>query len=122
MKKTCISAALAGTILLGGCASYGQGGYGQDGGGLGGGGILGAILGGGGSDYGYNARDDFERAAVDACGREASRYGRARIESVNQQERDYVYVQGRIETRDYNRDEFTCVFRSDGRVVDFQTR
>ena len=50
MKKTCISAALAGTILLGGCASYGQGGYGQDGGGLGGGGILGAILGGGGSD------------------------------------------------------------------------
>ena len=109
MRKTFIPAILATTALLGGCASYGNGG------------LLGALL-GGGNDYGYNARGDFERAAVDACGREASRYGRVSVERVDQQNRDYIYVYGRIETRDYNRDEFTCVFRNDGRIVDFQTR
>ena len=108
MHKKFIPLALAGSLTLGGCAT------------LGGDGLLGDILGGG--NYGYDARGDFERAAVDACGREASRYGRVNIERVDQQNRDYVYVYGRIQTRDYNRDEFTCVFRSDGRVVDFQTR
>ena len=109
MRKSFFPAALAGTLMLGGCAS------------LGGGGLLGDIL-GGGDDYGYNARGDFERAAVQACGREASRFGRVSIERVDQQNRDYVYVYGRTDSRDYDRDEFTCVFRSDGRIVDFQTR
>jgi hypothetical protein len=105
MNKFLIPAALAGTVMLGGCASLGG---------------LGGLL--GGDDYGYNARTDFERAAVEGCGREASRYGRVNITRVEQQGRDYVYVYGRIETRDYSRDEFTCVFRGDGRIVDFQTR
>ena len=109
MRKALIPAALAGTLMLGGCAS------------LGGDGLLGDIL-GGGNNYGYDARGDFERAAVEACGREASRFGRVNVERVDQQGRDYVYVYGRIETRDYDRDEFTCVFREDGRIVDFQTR
>ncbi|MBX7540175.1 hypothetical protein [Qipengyuania sphaerica] len=105
MNKFLIPATLASTVLLGGCASLGG---------------LGGLL--GGDDYGYNARGDFEAAAVRACGQEASRYGRVSIQNVDQQGRDYVYVYGRIETRDYNRDEFTCVFRNDGRIVDFQTR
>ena len=109
MKKSLIAATLAGTVLLGGCASYGNGG------------LLGGLL-GGGNNYGYNARGDFEQAAVRACGDEASRFGRASVERVDQQNRDYVYVYGRIETRDYSRDEFTCVFREDGSIVDFQTR
>jgi len=109
MRKALIPAALAGTILLGGCAS------------LGGDGLLGDIL-GGGDTYGYDARGDLERAAVEACGQEASRFGRTTVERVDQQNRDYVYVYGRIDTRDYDRDEFTCVFRSDGRIVDFQTK
>lgn len=109
MKKFLTPVALAGTMFLGACASYG------------GGGLLGGIL-GGNDGYGYNARGDFERAAVEACGREASRYGRVSVERVDQQDRDYVYVYGRIDTRDYNRDEFTCVFRSDGRIVDFNLR
>ena len=105
MNKFFVPAALAGTIMLGGCTALGG---------------LGGLLGEDG--YGYNARGDIERAAVNACGREASRYGRASITNVDQQNRDYVYVYGRIDTRDYSRDEFTCVFRTDGRIVDFQTR
>ena len=112
MRKTTLTLALAGSLALGGCASYGNGG------------LLGDLLGGiGGDDYGYNGGNDFERAAVRACGREAERYnGRVTIYSARQQDRDYVFVSGRIETRDSRNDEFTCVFRQDGRVVDFQTR
>lgn len=109
MRKTLIPLALAGTVLLGGCATYGSNG-----------GLLGDIF--GGDDYGYNAGSDFERAAANACGRDGSRYGRVRIERVDQRDRDYVYVYGRIDNRDRNRDEFTCVFRADGRIVDFNLR
>ena len=109
MRKFMIPAAAVATLALGGCASYGNGG------------LLGGLL-GGGNDYGYSGGNDFERAAVKACGDEASRYGRVSINQVDEQNRDYVYVTGRIDSRNYNQDEFTCVFRSDGRVVDFQTR
>ncbi|QZD90014.1 hypothetical protein K3148_00945 [Qipengyuania aurantiaca] len=109
MNKALLPVALAGTVLLGGCATYGNGG------------LLGDIL-GGGDTYGYNGGNDLERRAAEACGREASRFGRAEVTRVDQQDRDYLYVYGRIDTRDYNRDEFTCVYRSDGRIVDFQTR
>lgn len=74
--------ALAATVLLGGCSAYG---------GLGG---LGGILGGdtyrsgsGGYEpyrgddlYGTNYSNDFERAAFNACGRQASQYGRVAID------------------------------------------
>ena len=108
MRKIVLPLVLAGTMALGGCAS------------VGGGGLLGDIF--GGDSYGYNGGNDFERRAAQACGREASRYGRASVDRVEQRDRDYVYVTGRIDTRDYDRDEFTCVVRSDGRIVDFQTR
>ena len=109
MRSIFIPVALAGTVLLGGCATYGSNG-----------GLLGDIFGGDG--YGYNAGDDFERAAANACGREASRYGRVRIDRVDRRDRDFVHVSGRIDNRDRRRDEFTCVFRADGRVVDFNLR
>lgn len=109
MRKSLIPVAIAGTVLLGGCSTYDNGG------------LLGGIF-GGGNDYGYSGGSSFERRAVEACGDEASRYGEVRIDRVDEQGRDYVYVSGRIDTRDYSRDEFTCVYRADGRIVDFQTR
>ena len=110
MRKILIPFALSAPMLLGGCAAIG----GDDG-------LLGGLL-GGGDRYGYDARTDFERDAVEACGREASRFGRATVVEVEAQNREYMYVYGRIDSRDRERDEFTCVFRADGRIVDFQTR
>ena len=117
----------AATMLLGGCSTYG---------GLGG---LGGILGGdtyrddpyrsgsygyepyrGPDNYGTNYRNDFERAAFNACGRQASQYGRVAIDRVEQIDRDSVRVIGRTDSRDSRRDEFGCTFRSDGRIVDFR--
>ena len=113
MRKTALSAILVGSLALGGCAA----GYGQNP--LGG--ILGGIL-GGNSGYGNQQLSQFERAAANACGQEASRYGRVQITDVRQDSRDTVRVFGRIDTRDRSRDEFACVFRSDGRIVDFDLR
>ena len=114
--------ALAATVLLGGCSAYG---------GLGG---LGGILGGdtyrsgsGGYEpyrgddlYGTNYSNDFERAAFNACGRQASQYGRVASDRGEQIDRNAVRVIGRIDSRDSRRDEFGCTFRSDGRIVDFR--
>lgn len=114
MRKTALPIAIAATMLIAGCTNYGSGG------------LLGGVLGGSndryGSDYGYSYRNnnDFERAAVNACGREATRYGRVSINSVEQEGRDTVVVTGRINSRDRNRDQFGCTFRSNGRIVDFK--
>ncbi len=120
MRKLTTSALFAGAIMLGGCA-YGYGdGYGNDNGyGDGYGGGYGGSYGG---SYGYSYRDDnaFERAAVNACGREASRYGEIRITYAEERERGLYTVQGQIEIRDSRRDQFTCEFSSSGRVVDFR--
>ena len=111
MRKVLIPAIAAGTLLLGGCAT-GYGGSPL-------GGILGSVLGGGGG-YNDNNLSQFERAAVNACGQQASQYGRVSISDVRQTSRDTVRVDGRIDTYDRNRDQFTCTFRSDGRIVDFR--
>ena len=119
-KQLTISALFAGAIALGGCA-YGYGdGYGYDDGygdGYGNGGY-----GGYGGEYGYSYRNDgeFERAAVNACGREASRYGRIRITYAEERDRGVYTVQGDINNRDRRRDKFTCRFESSGRIVDFR--
>lgn len=105
MRKFLLPVLMSGTLLLGGCA-YGLGG-----------GLLGGILDNGRN--GQNSGDDFERAAVDACGREASRFGRVSIGNVDRN-RDTVRVTGRVDVRDNRGDEFTCTFRSDGRIVDFR--
>ena len=112
MKKSIIPVILTGA-LLSGCASYGGNPLG---------GLLGGILGGGGSGYNDRNLSEFERAAVQQCGQEASRYGRVQIRDVRRENRDIVLVYGRIETRDTRRDEFTCAFRNDGRIVDFDLR
>lgn len=113
MRKTLFLALTAATLGLGGCASgYGGNPLGN---------ILGGILGGG---TGYDDRNlsEFERAAVNACGQEAQRYTRDRIgvDRVDQISRDVVRVDGRIETRDRSRDQFTCTFASNGRIADFR--
>lgn len=105
MRKIMLPALMSGTLFLGGCA-YGLGGG------------LGDIF---GEDYNSgNYSGDFERSAANACGREASRYGRVSIRSVRQEERDIVRVDGQIDVRDSRGDEFTCIYRSDGRIVDFR--
>lgn len=99
---------IAGTVLLGGCAA-----------GMGGnpiGDILGSVLGG---NTGGQGSSEFERAAVNACGQQASQYGRVSITRVEQNSRDTVRVDGRIESNQ-RRGQFTCTFRSDGRIVDFR--
>ena len=124
MRKLTISALLAGTLVLGGCA-YGTG-YGYDdgyGGGYGSGGYTGGGYGDGyGDGYGYSYRQnsEFERAAVNSCGREASRYGRIEITYAEERERGVYTVQGRIAVRDRDRDQFTCEFSSSGRILDFR--
>ncbi len=107
MRKILLPTMMAGTLLLGGCAAMG-------------GGLLGSVLGGGTGNQGYSSQE-FQRAAVDACGREASRYGRVSITNVQQSSRDTVRVDGRIQTNDGRQRQFTCTFRSDGRIVDFRT-
>ena len=114
MRNKVITAMIAGSLALGGCTA----GYGYDNDPIGG--ILGGIFGGGGGYDNNRNLSQFERAAVDACGREASRYGRIQITDVRQQSRDVVEVFGRIDSRDRDRDEFRCAFRSDGRIVDFR--
>ena len=110
MRKTLLPATVAGTLLLGGCAA-GMGGNPMAG-------ILGSILGGAGNQTSSN--DQFARAAVDACGQQASQYGRVSISDVRQNSRDTVRVDGRIDSNRGDRDQFTCTFRSDGRIVDFR--
>lgn len=120
MRKLSVSALFASAIMVGGCA-YGYGdGYGyNDGYGDGYGGGYGGSYGG---SYGYSYRNnnDFERAAVNACGQEASRYGRIRITYAEERERGIYTVQGEIDNRDPRRDQFTCEFSSSGRIVDFR--
>ena len=121
MKTATTFAALAAAgLALSGCASYGD--------------PLGGIFGGdrygnssgrydpyrGPDRYGTNYSNDFERAAFNACGQRASRYGRVAIDRVEQVNRDQVRVIGRTDSRDSRRDEFGCTFRSDGRIVDFR--
>lgn len=107
MRKIILPTMMAGTLLLGGCAA----GLGGD--------LLGSVLGGGQGTQG-SASEQFQRAAVDACGRQASQYGRVSITNVQQNSRDTVRVDGRIDTNDRNQRQFTCTFRSDGRIVDFR--
>lgn len=100
MRKSFIPITFFATVMLGGCTTLGG---------------FGDVF----DDDNYG-NSDFERAAANACGREASRYGRVRIDRVEQNSRDTVQVRGRIDTRDKRRDEFGCTFRSNGRIVDFR--
>ena len=112
MRKSLPLILLTLPLSLGGCATYGLGGGGD-------GGLLGDIF-GGNDNYDYRGGNSFERSAVSACGREAERYGRVTVDRAEQRDRDYVYVTGRIGSRDRRSDSFTCIYREDGRIVDFR--
>jgi len=98
-----------------GNGTYGNGGYGYPSQGAG---------------YGYGPQN-FERAAVDACGAQAQRYGRVSIDNVEMRSRNTLRVRGMIEANAggyggygsaIERRTFTCSFRSDGRISDFDTQ
>jgi hypothetical protein len=109
-KMALLPIVAAGTFLLGGCAAGMGGNPMAD--------ILGSVLNGSGGAQASGST--FERAAVNACGQQASQYGRVSITNVEQRSADTVRVDGRIET-DRGGGQFTCTFRSDGRIVDFRT-
>ncbi|HEV2080752.1 MAG TPA: hypothetical protein VGR19_12780 [Allosphingosinicella sp.] len=100
-----------------GNGTYGNGGYGYPSQGAG---------------YGYGSQN-FERAAVDACGSQAQRYGRVSIDNVELRSRSTVRVRGMIEANaggyggygsyggGIERRTFDCSFRSDGRITNFDT-
>jgi hypothetical protein len=100
-----------------------------------------------GDRYGYGYRDRYRDGysnAVNACGREAERFGRGRVQitDVDRSGNDRYRVRGVIEggydrydrgydrryDRDYgrydydrgDRDRFTCVARGSGRITDFR--
>ena len=109
MRKPVLGAVMSASLLLGGCAMYGDGLLDQD-----------RYDDRYGDNYRYDNVTDFKRAAENACGREASRYGRATISRVEERNRDEVIVTGRIRTDDSRRDEFGCTFTRDGRIADFR--
>ena len=117
-----------------GNGTYGNGGYGVYGNGTYGNGTYGNGTYGYPSQsrgYGYGSQN-FERAAVDACGAQAQRYGRVSIDDVELRSRSTVRVRGMIEANagyggygsyggGIERRTFDCSFRSDGRITDFDT-
>lgn len=118
MRKTILPVLATATLALGGCASTGYGGGGYGGGGLGG--LLGGILGGTSGGYDTRNLNEFERAGVNACGREASRYGSVNIETAGQVDRDEVRVVGYVRSSNRGSGRFDCTFRNDGQITNFR--
>ena len=111
MRKSILSLFFVATLPLGGCA-YGLGG--QD--------VLGSVLGGvlgQGRQAGAMGGQSFQDAAVEACAREAQRYGSVSISDVRSQSSSTLRVSGVIGTSNYDRRSFGCSFREDGRITDF---
>jgi hypothetical protein len=100
------------TLALSACASP-LGGMGGMGGPLEA--VLGSVLGGGNQGYGSS---NFQQAAINACGNEASRYGQVSIQDVRQQSSSSLRVYGVVGSN-YGSRDFQCTFRSDGRITDF---
>ena len=104
MRTATIAAGLAGALTLGGCAGVTDG-------------ILNDVLGTRGGGY----ERDGERLAVDACAREAQRYGRVSITRVDRRDNRSYRVRGVIEGNYNQRHAFECDVRGDGRITDFDT-
>ena len=102
---------LAALLPLGGCTT-----------GLGGPGVLGSVL-GQVLNSGAQGRGgaDFQTMAIDACGAEASRYGRVAITDIQAASRSTLRVFGTVDTN-YQRQSFACSYREDGRITDFDWR
>ena len=116
MRKAFFPVLMAGTLMLGGCAAYGNDPLA---------GILGSVLGGGLGGYdqgygqGYGSNSQFQTAAVNACGQEAAQYGQVRVTDVRQMSRDTLRVDGQVSSN-YRQRSWACAFRADGRITDFQ--
>lgn len=106
----------AAPLILGGCASLGgladilDGGYGNNG------------AYGNNDSYGnygaYGSSQDFERAAVDSCRQEASRYGQPRIDNVERGD-NAIRVYGTIYDNRRGERRFVCTFDNRGRIIRF---
>jgi hypothetical protein len=79
-------------------------------------------LGGGLGGQGYgNTGPQFQSAAVNACGQQASQYGQVSVTNVQQVSSSTLRVDGRIAVNGgYQQRSFTCGFRNDGRITDFR--
>lgn len=115
MRKSFTTLLLAGSLTLGGCATGLGGLAGQQ--------VLGSVLGGvlGGRGHTGQGGPDFQNMAVEACGQEASRYGRPSVSDVRQVDRDTLRVYGNINDG-YRQRNFGCNYRSDGRITDFDVQ
>ena len=124
MRKFSAPLILASTLALGACATspYGASPYGGMGGPLEA--ILGSVIGASGSGYGNQGYyggyggQNFQQAAVHACGNTAARYGQVSIADVRQVSSSTLRVYGIVGSR-YGGRQFACSFRSDGRITDF---
>ena len=78
--------------------------------------------------YGQGRYGSMESRAINACGNEASRYGRVSIGDVRPKSRDKLEVRGFVDAqgygygRGYERRTFTCSVRYDGRISKFRTK
>lgn len=82
--------------------------------------------------YGQGQYGSMESRAINACGHEASRYGRVSIGDVRPRSRDKLEVRGFVDAqgydrgygygRGYERRTFTCSVRYDGRISKFRTK
>lgn len=130
MRKLFAPILLAGTLALGACATSPYGGMGGPletvlgsvlGGSVGGygNGSYGGYGNGGYGGYGGYGSGNFQQAAINACGSQASRYGQVQIRDVRQQSSSTLRVYGNVYNRYGRSDDFACSFRSDGRITDF---
>lgn len=88
--------------------------------------ILGSVLGGGGG-YGVQGagygNTNFQNAAVNACGSQASQYGRVNVTNVAAVSSSTLQVQGTVDVNGgFQRRGFVCNFRSDGRITGFDVQ
>jgi hypothetical protein len=87
-----------------------------------------------GGYYGYGNYQSADRYAINACGAQASRYGRVSIGDVRPKSRSKLEVRGFVDgqsnnrgygygyDRGYERRTFTCTVRYDGRITRFKTK
>ena len=113
MRKLFIPIFLAGGLSVGGCTTAGIAEQ-----------VLGSVLGGGlGGQGGYGnngyGNQNFQQAAVNACGQQAQRYGQVRIDNVEQRSSS-MRVYGTVQTNNYDQRQFACSFSSSGRITEFQ--
>ena len=104
MRKLTLTAVLGASMALGGCAVGEQ--------------VLGSVL---GTDSDGRYRSQQERYAADTCARQAERYGRVTVTSVERRSERSYRVRGIVEARYDDRRSFKCDVRDDGRITDFDT-